>query len=239
MGWMSHATGALGVASAGVASTRTDDSFLPALRFERLTPLFDFAVWVFVGERRFKPRLLERAALAPGQRVLDIGCGTGTLAIMAKRQQPSAEVVGLDADPAILERGRAKADAAGVDVRLDRGMSYDLPYEDASFDRVLSTLFFHHLKPDAKARTAAEIARVLKPGGELHVADFGKPADPVQRAVSAFMRRFDGDEETRDNLAGRLPEFFTGAGLADARTDGAVRTLSGTVRFYSARRPAG
>jgi SAM-dependent methyltransferase len=234
---MSHHSADHRLAFADVAATRTDESYVPALAFDRLTGLFDPVVRVTMRERRFRPLLLDQAALAPGQRVLDVGCGTATLAIMVKQREPTAEVVGLDGDPAILDRARAKAEQAGADVQLDRGMSFDLPYEDGSFDRVLSTLFFHHIKPDAKERTAREIARVLKPGGELHVADFGKPADPLQAAVFGVVRRFDGEEETRDHARGRLPDFFERAGLADASTHGAMRTFFGTLAFYSARRP--
>ncbi len=234
---MSHHAGGAPVAFAGVAATGTDESFVPALAHDRLTGLFDPFVRVTVRERRFKARLLDQASLAPGQRVLDVGCGTATLAIMVKEHEPTAEVVGLDGDPAILERGRAKVAEAGLDVQLDQGMSFDLPYEGGSFDRVLSSLFFHHIKPDAKERTAREIARVLRPGGELHVADFGKPADPLQAAIFGVFRRFDGEEETRDNARGRLPEIFAAAGLANARTHGAMRTVMGTLAFYSARRP--
>jgi ubiquinone/menaquinone biosynthesis C-methylase UbiE len=219
-----------------VPATRTDESYTPALAHDRLTPLFDPFVRFTTRERHFKARLLNQAAIGARHRVLDIGCGTGTLAIMVKRAEPGAEVVGLDGDPAILARGREKVADEGVDVRLDQGMSFDLPYDDDSFDRVLSTLFFHHIKPDAKERTAREIARVLRPGGELHVADFGKPADPLQAATFAVFRRFDGEEETRDNARGRLPAIFSAAGLVDARVRGApLRTMFGTLAFYSAR----
>jgi ubiquinone/menaquinone biosynthesis C-methylase UbiE len=219
-----------------VPATQTDESYVPALAHDRLTPLFDPFVRFTVRERRFKERLLEQAAIGARHSVLDIGCGTGTLAIWVKQREPGATVVGLDGDPAILERGRAKVAEAGVDVQLDQGMSFDLPYEDESFDRVLSTLFFHHIKLDAKERTAREIARVLRPGGELHVADFGRPADPLQAASYAVFRRFDGVEETNDNVRGRLPEIFANAGLADARVNGTLRTMIGTLAFYSARR---
>ncbi len=217
-------------------ATRTEESYVPALAHDRLTPLFDPLVRLTIRERRFKTRLLAQAAIGARHRVLDIGCGTGTLAIMVKQAEPSADVVGLDGDPAILERGRAKVRDTGVDVQLDQGMSFDLPYEDESFDRVLSSLFFHHIKPDAKERTALEIHRVLKPGGELHVADFGKPADPLQAATFAVFRRFDGEEETRDNARGRLPAIFAAAGLVDARVNETLRTMFGTLAFYSARR---
>lgn len=220
-----------------VPTAQRGEDYIPALTYERLTPLFDPMVRGFMRERRFKERLLEQARIEPGQRVLDVGCGTGTLAVWAKRLVPGAEVVGLDGDEEVLARGRRKAADAGVDVQLDRGLSYDLPYEDGSYDRVLSSLFFHHLKPDAKETTAREIARVLRPGGELHVADFGPPADPVAWVGSQFLRRFDGLENTRDNLKGNLPRIFEGAGLVDARPLGGMLVVFGTLAFYSARRP--
>ncbi len=221
-----------------MAATRTEESYVPALAYDRLTPLFDLFVRVPMRERRFKGRLLEHAAIADGMRVLDVGCGTATLAIWIKQRVPGAEVVGLDGDPKILERARRKAADAGVELRLDEGFSNDLPYEAGSFDRVVSSLFFHHIKPAVKERTAREIARVLKPGGELHVGDFGRPADPLQSASFRLVRRFDGEEETRDNLHGRLPEIFAAAGLVDVNErPGPMRTVMGTLRFYSARRP--
>lgn len=213
------------------------EDYVPALTYDRLTPLFDPVVRGFMRERRFRERLLEQARIEPGQRVLDVGCGTGTLAVWAKRLVPGAEVVGLDGDEAVLARGRRKAAEAGVEVKLDRGLSYDLPYEDESFGRVLSSLFFHHLKPDAKHTTVREIVRVLEPGGELHVADFGPPADPVAWVGTRFVRHFDGIENTRDNLEGNLPRIFESAGLEDARTLGGLRVAFGTLTFYSARRP--
>jgi ubiquinone/menaquinone biosynthesis C-methylase UbiE len=219
-----------------VATTERGERYIPALTYEWLTPLFDPLTRLTMRERTFKGRLLEQAAIEPGQRVLDVGCGTGTLAIWAKERQPDAEVVGLDGDPEVLERGRRKAAAAGVEVTLDQGLSYDLPYEDGLFDRVLSSLFFHHLMPDAKASTAAEIARVLKPGGELHVADFGPPQDLIARIGAEGIRRFDGIENTRDNLEGNLPAIFEAAGLSDARDRDRMRVIVGSLVFYSARR---
>jgi len=128
--------------------------FIPALGFHRLTPLFDVVAAVAVCDRVIKRRVLARAAIAGGEDVLDVGCGTGTLALAAARATPSVRVTGLDADASILARAAKKAAAAGLDIGLDQGMSTALPYPDASFDLVLSTLFFHHLRttPSARAR---------------------------------------------------------------------------------------
>jgi ubiquinone/menaquinone biosynthesis C-methylase UbiE len=154
-----------------------------------------------------------------------------------KREQPGAEVVGLDADPEMLDQARLKAERAGVELELTEGFSTALPYPDGSFDLVLSTLFFHHLDPQPKRQTAREIARVLGSGGELHVADWGPPADPLMAVAFLGVRTFDGFANTRDNYRGALPEIFQGAGLADAEQTGRLRTVFGTLALYRARRP--
>lgn len=212
-------------------------NYVPAARFDLLTPLFDPFVRTTTRERVFKRRLLDQARLEGELDVLDLGSGTGTLAIWAWQRNPRLRIRGLDGDPAIVEQARRKAAKLGAVVGFDQGLSNELPYEDASVDRVLSTLFFHHLVRADKQRTIAELRRVLRPGGELHVADWGKPLSLPARIVSRSIRLLDGDEPTRDNLAGRLPELFAAGGLADARERQRVAAPFGIVSLYSARRP--
>ena len=213
------------------------NSYLPALRFPALTRAFDAVVGHLMPEQRFKQRLVDQATLRPEQRVLDLGCGTGTLAIMAMRAEPDADVVGLDADPEILELARAKAREADVKVGFDRGLGTELPYEDASFDRVLSTLFFHHLTGAEKRRAAGEVARVLRPGGELHVADWGVQRDLLMRVLFTGVRVLDGFERTRDNATGALPAIFEEAGLDGVADKGTIRTAFGAMTLFAAKRP--
>jgi SAM-dependent methyltransferase len=210
--------------------------YLPALRFPALTGLYDPVVRLTTREGHFKELLVDQAAPAAGQRILDLGCGTGTLAIQVKQRVPDAEVVGLDADPEMLNQAREKAERAGVELTLTQGFSNVLPFEERSFDRVLSTLFFHHLDPEPKRQTAREIARVLKKGGELHVADWGKPSDPAMAVAFLGIRLLDGFENTADNVRGELPRIFEEAGLADAAETDRLRTPLGTMALYSAER---
>jgi ubiquinone/menaquinone biosynthesis C-methylase UbiE len=220
-----------------MATARPAD-YLPAFRFDFLTPLFDVFVRGTTRERKFKEKLLVQALLEDGLDVLDVGSGTGTLAIWAKQRTPGVRIRGLDGDPAIIAQAQRKAARAGVEIPFDEGFSYDLPYADASFDRVLSSLFFHHLVLHDKQRTIAEIVRVLRPGGELHVADWGEPRSLPAKAGAVATRMFDGDEPTRDNLAGRLPELFEAGGLVDALERTRVPAPLGVISLYSARRPA-
>lgn len=120
-----------------------------------------------------------------------------TLTFLVKRLRPEADVVGLDGDPKVLEIARAKAAEAGVDIALDHGMAFELPYPDASFHRVLSSLLFHHLTRENKVRTLREVFRVLQPGGELHVADWGEAQNRLMRGAFLLVQLLDGFETTQ------------------------------------------
>ena len=216
--------------------THADDYIGPMGHTSRLD-LYDPGVRLALRERRFKSRLLAMAKLRPGFRILDLGCGTGTLAIMAKRAEPKMYTFGVDGFPAAIEIARRKAARAGVAVEFHLGLAQQLPYRDRCFDRVLSTLTFHHLTRQGKIEALAEIVRVLKPGGELHVADFGRPANLLMRAAFSVVRKFDGVETTEDNVAGRLPEMIARAGLENVRETGRYSTIVGTIRLHCASRP--
>jgi ubiquinone/menaquinone biosynthesis C-methylase UbiE len=211
---------------------KTQQDFIPALRFRVFTPFYDTIQRWVVRDAHFKRRLIEQAAIQPGQRVLDVGCGTGTLVLMVKQAHPEAEVVGLDADPEMLKNARAKAAREALAAKFDQGMASELPYPDASFDRVLSSLMIHHLKTADKQKTAREIYRVLKPGGELHVLDFGKPRTFYGKLIGRVLHGF---EETGDNFAGRLPGIFEQGGLS-VREAGDFQTFFGTLTFLQGKK---
>ena len=186
-------------------------------------------------EGHFKNRVLDRAAVQNGERVLDLACGTGTLALEVLERAPGARVTGVDADPEILERARRKADKAGAEVAFDEGMSTELPYADETFEVLLSTLFFHHLRDEAKRDTADEIARVVRPGGRVVVADWGRPQDPLMRAAFLPVQLLDGFANTGGNLAGALPGILAGAGLDHVEVTDRIRTPLGTIEVVTAR----
>ena len=214
------------------------DRYIPALAYRWLTPLYDPVVALTTRERTFKAALLAQAALRPGQRVLDLACGTATLTIAAKQSQPQAEIVGLDGDPEILGRARRKATEAGVDLRFDQALSNQMPYPDATYDVVVSSLFFHHLDRDTKLATLREVRRVLQPSAVLHVADWGQAANPLMRVLFCLVQLLDGFETTADNVDGRLPQFMRDCGFVDVAETRRFATPLGSISLYRAFVPA-
>ena len=212
--------------------------YVRALRFRWLTSIYDPVVYWTTREATFKQQLVAQAALRPGLRVLDAGCRTGTLAILMKRQVPGLDVIGIDGDPDVLGQASAKATETGVTVAFDRGLLDALPYPDGSFDRVVSSLVFHHLPRATKRRALGEIVRVLRPGGQLHVADWGSPHGPAMRAAFFFIQLLDGFETTQDSVRGVLPTLIRDAGLIEVVETHRLRTMFGSMCLYRASRPS-
>lgn len=213
--------------------SKANEEYIPALSYRFLTPFYDFIQKYIVRDLRYKTLLIQQADIQPGHRVLDLGCGTGTLAIQAKQAQPEAEVVGLDADPDMLKVARYKAAQQNVPVTFDIGFTNKLPYPDESFDRVLSSIMIHHLKTPDKLQTAQEVYRVLKPGGQLHIIDFGKPTTWYGRLLGPFLHKF---EEANDNIDGKLPEIFGAPGLK-TQIAGDFWTFFGDLAFLRGEKP--
>lgn len=178
---------------------------------------YDLLAWVLTlgRERALRERLAALAQVAPGEAVLDVGCGTGTLAIAAKRRAGAeGRVHGIDASPEMIERARAKAARAGVDVTFDVAVVERLPFPDGHFDVVLSTLMLHHLPRAVREEAAREMKRVLKPGGRVLAVDFATPARE-RKGIFARLHRH-GHMKLDDMVA-----VLQGAGLR-ADCSGAV-----------------
>ena len=203
------------------------EEFLPALRYHVLTPLYDVGIRLTMPERHFKDSLINAAKITAGHRVLDVGCGTGTLLQMIAVRVPEAILSGIDPDERILMRARRKLAA---DVTLDRGSATALPYHDENFDRVLSSLVIHHLPGPAKATAFREIHRVLRTDGEFHLADFGAP-DSATMLVASFLTEKIGREAVTENFRGLLPAMLEAAGFHDVTETARFRTIFGVLRL--------
>lgn len=215
-----------------------DETYVRALRFRGLTRFYDALVGATLKEDRFRNLLLEQAGIRPGHEVLDVGCGTGTLAVLVKRARPDARIVGLDGDPEVLCLAAKKVRDAGVDVELVEGLAHRPPFPPASFDRVLSSLVFHHLTTEDKTAAFSEIFGLLRPGGELHVADWGRAQNAAMRVAFLTVQLLDGFRTTTDNVRGRLVPMMQSAGFLDVVETYREMTLFGTLSLYRARKPA-
>lgn len=185
----------------------------PPLRFHALTPLYDSAVRWTTNERAFRKAMLEAMGFdrRPAD-VLDIGCGTGSYAIMLKQQFPAARIVGMDADRQALGIARRKAAALYLDIDFREGDARQPPFPDASFEAATASLFFHHLDDNEKLTVLRELRRCLKPEGNLIVADWHRPVSLSGRMRFGLVRGLDGFAVTRVHASGGFPALLREAG---------------------------
>lgn len=214
----------------------TPRDYIPALGHDFLTPLYDPFVRLTMRDTAFKRRLVEQAKVTDAHRVLDVGCGTGTLMALVCTAVPDARVVGIDGDLQILAIAQRRTRRAHGPTLVE-AFSFALPFATGCFDRVFSTLMLHHLTRDEKLTTLREIVRVLRPNGELYVADWGPPHNCLMRVLSLPLRFGHHSGRVQDNLAGSLPNLFRQAGLEDVRDHARMPTLFGTLVLCAGRRP--
>lgn len=212
------------------------DKYIPALSYDWLTAAYDPVIRLTTREIAFKTALIEQARIEPFNRVLDLACGTGTLAVLIKKQYPQTRMSGIDGDAKILAIARKKAVKKAVQIEFDEGMSFALSYADESFDRVFSSLFFHHLTRENKLKTLSEVFRVLKRNGELHIADWSLPANFLMRIASRAIKLLDGAETTADNFKGFLPSLVSEAGFRETEETRHFNSLFGTIRLLKAKK---
>lgn len=187
--------------------------YLPAAGSDWALPFYDL-VTTLLGANRARNELLALTDLKPGQRLLDIGCGTGTFAVQLKQRFPNVEITGLDPDPKALARAQRKASRAKLNVKFELGYSDRLPYDAHSFDHVSSSFMFHHLKREQKEPTLREVLRVLKPGGDLAFVDLAGPQPGAKQGLTPHVH---SKEQLEDNREHRVIQLMRSAGFADAQ----------------------
>jgi ubiquinone/menaquinone biosynthesis C-methylase UbiE len=208
-----------------------ESRYIPATRWRAFSRLYDPVLALTMREKRFRGLMLQRvdAELPEGGAALDLGCGTGTFALALAGRRPDAEVTAVDGDPEILAMARAKPGAAAI--RWREGLAQEVPAPDRSVDVVTISLVLHHLLPVDKRKALAEARRILKPGGRLHVADWGPPTDPLTSGLFLVAQAIDGFDRTADHRAGRLPAFIAEAGFGPVERYAALRTGFGSLEL--------
>jgi ubiquinone/menaquinone biosynthesis C-methylase UbiE len=206
----------------------TQRTFIPAATYDWLLPFYDPLSKLF-GSEAAQRQLVEQAELQPDHRVLEIGCGTGTVLALIKSLHPSADVVGLDPDPKALARAQRKVERLGASIQLDRGFADELPYRDQTYDRVLSSFMFHHLTVEEKQRTLGEVHRVLKPTGSFHLVDFGAEHDHSGGLLTRLFH-----EHVKNNSPDVILGLMRAARFAAPTHIAAQRRMLGRIYYYRA-----
>ncbi|ALJ15569.1 ubiquinone/menaquinone biosynthesis C-methylase UbiE [Sphingopyxis italica] len=218
--------------------TGTDRDFIPALGKSGSLDRYDAAIALMTREKRWRSDLLKLVAPQPGERIVDIGCGTGTFAIALKGAAPESEILAVDPDPAILEIARAKADVAGANIQWFEAMGDELDAIDAlqQCDKIVSSLVLHQCPMDVKEAIAAQMFSLLKPGGTLFIADYGEQRSLLMRMLFRQIQLLDGFEFTEPNAKGCVPEILAAAGFEAVEEVKVIPTPTGSISIYRAKR---
>ncbi len=215
--------------------------YRPALRVDALAWAYEPIAMRVCRAAAWRPAVVDAVAPGAGMRVLDLGCGPGTLCRLIARRCPDATVVGVDPDARMLARARATAARAASRIAFVEADATALPSAaplDAPFDVCVTSLMFHHLAPAQKRTALAEARRVLVPGGRLVVADWGPPRTAAGRLAFGVTRLFDGLEVTRAHADGGFVAMLRGLDLAEFAERGRWSTPVGTLCLYVATKPA-
>lgn len=208
------------------------EDFKPAASFFFLTPFYDFLCELMGFGRSFKLKVIDLLSIKGFEKILDIGCGTGTLIIEVKKRYPKAEILGIDPDEGVLKIAEKKLIKSKVSAKLIKAYAQALPFSDSTFDLAVSTLIFHHLKTDVKKKSMKEIYRVLKKRGRFLLVDFGQPKTLLSKILLKIGVLFEGKENMEANLKGKLPLFLEEAGFEVKEADSYFRG----IQFLEARK---
>lgn len=212
--------------------------FVPALGKSGSLDRYDAAIALMTREKRWRSDLLRFAEPRPGERIVDIGCGTGTFAIALKQAAPESIVLAVDPDPAVLEIARAKAEVADAEIRWFEAMGDELDGIDAlrQCDKIVSSLVLHQCPMAVKEAIAAQMFRLLRPGGTLFIADYGEQRSLLMRMLFRQIQLLDGFEYTEPNAKGCVPVILTAAGFEAVEEMKVIPTPTGSISIYGAKR---
>ncbi|GAA5174566.1 hypothetical protein GCM10023321_78670 [Pseudonocardia eucalypti] len=215
----------------------SERAFTPALGRLAPTRFYD-SVTALTRERRWRGLVVTHLAPRPDDVIVDVGCGTGSQALLLHRAAPGARIIGVDPDPEVLGIARAKARKAGAAVEWRPGMGDALAdvVGTGAASAVVSSLVLHQCPMAMKRAMLASMYAALRPGGRLVIADFGWQRTRPMRLAFRIVQLADGRRDTQPNADGVLPGLIAGARFRDVREAEVVPTPGGSISIYTARR---
>lgn len=212
-----------------------DLTYTPAAGHHWLTPFYDFGVAVLTREHRWRSALIAQIRPRPGEVIVDVGCGTGSLLVRLGEAAPSARLIGIDPDHAVLARARKRVAAAGLSVELHIGFARQVAelLEGQRLTKIVSSLVFHQVPMEEKVTALAAMYAALGAGGEVHIADYGLQRTPLMRALfRGVIQNLDGRVNTEPNARGVLPNLMHAAGFRSVEETFVIPTISGSISLY-------
>ena len=200
--------------------------------------MYDFLCAVLTRASRWRGTLLRQIDPTAGDVVADVGCGTGSQMKLLAQSCPALTLIGIDPDPAVLERARRKIAGSGASIELRHGYAREAEQvlRGRRVNKIVSSLVFHQVPLDEKRAGLSAMHQALIPGGALHVADYGLQRTDLMRRLFRIVQSGDGYENTEPNARGVLPELMVAAGFRDVYETHVIPTPTGSISIYRASR---
>ena len=211
-------------------------TFTPALGNARFTPLYDLAIASVTRENLWRGRLVAHINPTAADRILDVGCGTGSMAIRLKKTNPDVEIIGIDPDSTVIERARRKSKRAGVSIDWRVGfLTPETCEEIGPVSKAFSSLVLHQTALDDKGNILSAMRTVLQSGGRLYIADYGLQRTLAMRFLfRRTVQMIDGLADTQPNADGILPSLMEASGFSDITELEVIPTATGSISIYQA-----
>lgn len=209
------------------------EAYIPALGYHWLTNYYDTVVKLAIPENKIRNLLIDKLSIREDEKVLEFGCGTASNLILASKKHALACFYGLDIDDKILKLAQNKIQSTdNIQLHLYKGLNF--PYGENTFDKIFTSFVFHLLTKETKINTLHQMRRVLKPGGKIIIADWGKAKNDFMRIAFGVVQLFDKWGTSKENAKGLIPVYMSDAGFKNVHESGYLNTRLGTFCFYEA-----